>query len=597
MQEEPKDGVSDSFERTAICLFYENAVQQGMLLRSWGFVSICALLLSTHLISWLFVLAWAVVLSLAEGTVRLWFSRFSARAETQAQVSQSLSEFIWLGAMLSTLFCAPVFLFYGRGEAGSVAGTVICVCVLLVVTAQHHLSRRMFYTSAAAPALGLLLSMSKLLSGVEGLLVMQLGLMLILNARYLHHINATTFRELARGRSQAERDNASLQSALARAEQASLAKTTFLATMSHEIRTPLNGVIGMAEALARDNLTKRHRERVGVIRSSAKALLVILNDILDLSKIEAGRLELMEADFDLAASLDEVGSLFAATAADKGVTVEVRVDEAAGLYRGDAARLRQVVSNVVGNAVKFTNTGCVTIRAARKPDDRVLIEVQDTGIGISPQKMARLFDRFDQEDATVTRRFGGTGLGLAVSFELCRLMGGAISAESTQGVGSTFRIDLPLPFLADVSEADEGPSDIESCERPIRVLCAEDNETNRLVLKTFLNILGCEADLVNDGRQAVEAWRAGDYDLILMDVQMPVMDGLSATREIRREEALSGRPPVVIVTVTADTMEAQIALQLQAGADMHLCKPIEINCLANVLSNRAARIDGSRATA
>jgi CheY-like chemotaxis protein/anti-sigma regulatory factor (Ser/Thr protein kinase) len=308
-------------------------------------------------------------------------------------------------------------------------------------------------------------------------------------------------------------------------------------------------------------------------------------------------LELLEADFDLAASLKEVCSLFAATAADKGVAVDVILDDLAGRYRGDAARLRQVVSNVVGNAIKFTNSGRVIIRAVRQSNDFVLIEVKDTGIGISPQKMARLFDRFDQEDATVTRQFGGTGLGLAVSFELCRLMGGSISAESTQGVGSTFRIELPLPHVGDVSEPVDVSAETAPCQKPLRVLGAEDNETNRLVLKTFLDILGCEADLVNDGRQAVEAWRVGDYDLILMDVQMPVMDGLSAIREIRREERAHGRPPVVIVTVTADTMETQIDLQLQAGADLHLCKPIEISCLASVLAHKADRTDASRATA
>jgi len=310
----------------------------------------------------------------------------------------------------------------------------------------------MFYTSGAIPALGLLLSMSRLLTGVEGLLVMQLGPLLILNARNLHHINTKTFRELAEGRAQAERANASLQSALALAEQASLAKTTFLATMSHEIRTPLNGVIGMAEALGRDDLTPRHRERVDVIRSSAKALLVILNDILDLSKIEAGRLELLESNFDLAATLDKIGALFAATATAKGVEFEMRLDGVSGLYRGDAARLRQVVSNVVGNAVKFTSAGRVTIHAYRNETGLVVIEVQDTGIGIGPQKMARLFDRFDQGDATITRQFGGTGLGLAISFELCRLMGGAISAESALGVGSTFRIELPLVCLGSAPE-------------------------------------------------------------------------------------------------------------------------------------------------
>jgi signal transduction histidine kinase/CheY-like chemotaxis protein len=439
--------------------------------------------------------------------------------------------------------------------------------------------------------------MSRLLNGVEGLLVMQLGPLLILNARNLHHINTRTFRGLAQGRAQAERDNASLQSALVLAEQASLAKTTFLATMSHEIRTPLNGVIGMAEALARDSLSDRHRERVGVIRSSAKALLVILNDILDLSKIESGRLELLESDFDLAASINEIGSLFAATATAKGVAFDVILDGALGLYRGDAARVRQVVSNVVGNAVKFTSKGRVTIRATRLETNLVMIEVQDTGIGISPQKMARLFDRFDQGDATVTRQFGGTGLGLAVSYELCRLMRGSISAESSPGVGSTFRIELPLLYLGGSAETADVPAEAGHFKRPVRALCAEDNDTNRLVLKTFMDILGCDVDLVNDGKQAVEAWRIGNYDLILMDVQMPVMDGLSAIQEIRREEARLGRPPIVIIAVTADTMDSQIEVQLRSGADFHLAKPIEISALANLLSHGVERLETSKATA
>jgi CheY-like chemotaxis protein len=176
-------------------------------------------------------------------------------------------------------------------------------------------------------------------------------------------------------------------------------------------------------------------------------------------------------------------------------------------------------------------------------------------------------------------------------------MGGAISAESTQGVGSTFRIELPLPFLGGVPETATGSLQDDPGQRPMRILCAEDNDTNQLVLKTFLDILGCEADFVRDGLQAVEAWRVGDYDLILMDVQMPVMDGLSAIREIRREEAAQGRPPIVIVTVTADAMESQIALQMQAGADLHLCKPIEISSLASVLSKNAVRTDLWSATA
>jgi PAS domain S-box-containing protein len=245
-----------------------------------------------------------------------------------------------------------------------------------------------------------------------------------------------------------------LQTALVAAETANQAKSAFLATMSHEIRTPLNGVLGMAQAMDRGDLTATQRSRLAIIRQSGESLLVILNDILDLSKIEAGRLELEAIDFDLAATLEGAVAGFTAIAAGKDLGLAVDVANAEGRYRGDPARIRQVVSNLVSNAIKFTESGEVRITATRKEDDLV-IAVSDTGVGIGSDVLDRLFEKFVQADNSTTRRFGGTGLGLAICRELCRLMGGVISAESRLGQGSCFTLILPLPRASAIGDRDD----------------------------------------------------------------------------------------------------------------------------------------------
>ncbi|HXA38624.1 MAG TPA: ATP-binding protein [Phenylobacterium sp.] len=384
------------------------------------------------------------------------------------------------------------------------------------------------------------------------------------------------------------------------AESATRAKSAFLATMSHEIRTPLNGVLGMAQAMAMGEVTQQQRERLDVIRQSGESLLAILNDVLDLSKIEAGKLELEQAEFDIdELSRGAIGA-FAATAQAKGLSFELKVQRGArGVYRGDSVRVRQILYNLVSNALKFTDKGGVKVAVSRK-GARLSIAVRDTGIGIAPENLTSLFQKFEQADASTTRRYGGTGLGLAICRDLAELMGGAIRAESTLGEGATFIVELPLTRLA---AAPSKPVPPPADARPradgvaIRVLAAEDNGMNQLVLRTLLEQVGLDPVIVDNGRAAVEAWAREPWDLILMDVQMPEMDGPTATGVIRARERAEGRPRTPIVALTANAMSHQVAEYLRTGMDDFVAKPIEAARLYDVIQRTLDKAQGGQATA
>jgi signal transduction histidine kinase/CheY-like chemotaxis protein len=367
--------------------------------------------------------------------------------------------------------------------------------------------------------------------------------------------------------------------ARAEAEAANTAKTDFLATVSHEIRTPLNGVLGMAQAMAASDLAPEQRERLDVIRDSSEALLRVLNDILDISKIEARKLEIESVEFDLGETLSGVHATFAPVAAQRGLELRVQVGDADGLYRGDPTRVRQIISNLVSNALKFTASGEIRVLAA-KDAGGIRVEVSDTGIGISPEVAATLFSKFAQADVSTTRRYGGTGLGLAISRELAEMMGGSVTLESTLGRGSTFTVRLRLERIGEARRAPppRQPTLLLTEPEPskVRILAAEDNHVNRLVLKTLLNQIGLHPDIVGDGALAVEAWRHGAYDVILMDIQMPELDGIGATREIRAEEAATGRPRTPILGLTANAMAHQVDEYMRAGMDGHVSKPIDV---------------------
>jgi PAS domain S-box-containing protein len=368
------------------------------------------------------------------------------------------------------------------------------------------------------------------------------------------------------------------------AEAANTAKSTFLATMSHEIRTPLNGVLGMAQAMASDDLSAVQRERLEVIRQSGESLLAVLNDVLDLSKIEAGKLELDEADFDLKDLARGAHAAFTAIANKQGLSFDLKIEPSAqGVYRGDPTRVRQILYNLISNALKFTEAGEIRVVVARK--GRALrFQVSDTGIGIAPGPLGKLFGRFEQADASTSRRYGGTGLGLAICRQLTELMGGEIGVESELGKGTTFTFTLPLPRVADsraeaLPAAPPTPPDAELTGETLRVLAAEDNEVNQLVLKTLLHQVGVDPVVVADGAQAIAAWEAESWDVILMDVQMPEVDGPTAAREIRRREAATGRARTPIVALTANAMSHQVAEYREAGMDGFVAKPIEVGRL------------------
>jgi signal transduction histidine kinase/ActR/RegA family two-component response regulator len=388
-----------------------------------------------------------------------------------------------------------------------------------------------------------------------------------------------------------------LEQARDAANAANVLKTHFLANMSHEIRTPLNGVLAMAEVMSMGELDPPQRERLGVIRQSGSLLLAVLNDVLDLSKIEAGKLTLVKEDFDLEPSLSATIESFGVMARGKGLDFSVSIaEEARGWWRGDADRLRQIVGNLISNAVKFTPQGSVGASVDVSPETGALrLVVRDSGVGIAPEKLPALFEKFTQADNSATRRFGGTGLGLAICRELTQMMGGSIDVESLEGEGSVFTVELPLVRGQGASDA-VADAVIASREGNLRLLAAEDNPTNQHVLAAVMESLGIDIDIVGDGRQAVDAWKVGGYDLILMDIQMPVMDGIDAARLIRDLEAAEGRRRTPIVALTANALTYQVDEYLAAGMDDHVAKPIEIAKLYEAISGAltAAATGGSQ---
>jgi signal transduction histidine kinase/CheY-like chemotaxis protein len=373
------------------------------------------------------------------------------------------------------------------------------------------------------------------------------------------------------------------------AEAANAAKSAFLATMSHEIRTPLNGVLGMAQAMSRDQLPKLQRQRLDVITAAGETLLVLLNDILDLSRIEAGRLDLEDGLVDIGELSGSLKAAFDVQAAEKDIYLGIEVSQEALIpWSGDPTRVRQILFNLIGNALKFTASGYVFLNVA--VIDKVLVmEVRDTGPGIAADRLGQLFNKFVQEDASTTRRFGGSGLGLSICRDLAELMGGTIYAESEIDQGSRFIVRLPLkpapeqPKLEAAPEA-AGLTDAET----LRILAAEDNATNRLVLSTLLGQIGADVDVVCDGKEAVEAFESGDWDLILMDVHMPVMDGLAATRAIRQIEGLSGRARTPIIALTANAMAHHRAEYAQCGMDAMVAKPVKLTELIAAMEEAMA---------
>ncbi|WP_293576044.1 ATP-binding protein [Phaeobacter sp.] len=394
----------------------------------------------------------------------------------------------------------------------------------------------------------------------------------------------------------AKRYEQQLKDARIAAEEGARVKSEFLATMSHEIRTPMNGVIGMAQMLERTNLDEEQKLYADTILGSARTLLSLINDVLDLSKMDAGQVELSNVDFDLRSCFQQTLNLFEPQAREKGISLALDVaEDVPERINGDDRRLRQVVLNLVGNAVKFTDEGGVKVAvSAQQSADHLRLEfsVTDTGIGIARNKLDHIFERFSQADAAITRRFGGTGLGLTIARLLCEAMGGDISVTSTLGEGACFAVHLRMNHAVGsdseqvVSAGFAAAADDSATLDGMRILVAEDNKINRLLMRKYLQEEPITLEFAVDGAEAVEMARSFDPDVILMDMSMPVMNGLEATEQIRTMDL---RQPV-ITALTANAFDSDREACLDAGMDDFLSKPVNRSDLLQALRRYAPKV-------
>ena len=416
--------------------------------------------------------------------------------------------------------------------------------------------------------------------------------------------NATTFYDrgrtlqgvfaAARDVTERKRVEAELREAKANAESASATKSDFLASMSYEIRTPMNAIMGIADLLAKTPLSPEQDKYVQIFRRAGDNLLNLINDILDLSKVEASQLELERTGFSLKDHLEKVTEMVAARAHEKGLALvcEIAPNVPNNLV-GDSTRLRQVLLNLLGNAIKFTESGEVSLRVTLDADSSVptalCFTVSDTGIGIPNEKLSRVFERFTQADSSTTRRFGGSGLGLTISKRLVELMGGRIWVESRVGEGSVFAFAVPLEIWAAANRPTAAPVGT-GPDLPLpalRILLAEDFPDNCTITMAYLEDTPYRVEIAETGAIACEMFTAGDYDLVLMDRQMPVMDGLTATRKIRAWEQANDRPPTPIIALTASALKGDREMCLAAGCTAFLTKPIKQEVLLKAIKEHS----------
>ncbi|MFT4911854.1 MAG: signal transduction histidine kinase/CheY-like chemotaxis protein [Brevundimonas sp.] len=524
------------------------------------------------------LLVWAAIYLVGDGA--LWASTDPRRQARRPLVFRSLRLFA-TGVSTSAWVTIGWLWWWTPGETGRVVAVALLSGVLLYVVRGCHRSLIQMATTGLPPAVMLLALPFTVPNFTREVgLIWSMALLVAfavssgVNAWKLHRALLVT--------------NQALLDKQHEAEAASVAKSEFLANMSHEIRTPLNGVLAMAHVLNDADLPPREQEAARLICASGEMLERLLSDILDLAKVEAGQLEIEAAPFQAGDLVRSVAALSRPKADEKGLPITVEIDPSADrTYLGDAVRVRQVVLNLVSNAVKFTTTGEVRLALKTGAEGQLCFDVADTGEGFDPAVKARLFDRFQQADGSITRRFGGSGLGLSISKHLAEMMGGVLDCDSTPGTGSVFWFEVSLP-VADapglMAEAEPSPPSMSA----MRVLAADDHPTNLRVVEIILKGAGIEVTSVVNGLEAVQAHAVGAYDMILMDMQMPVMDGMTAVAQIRAAEARTGGPRTPIIMLTANAMPEHVRAGRLAGADAHLSKPITPASLLAAISSVSA---------
>jgi signal transduction histidine kinase/CheY-like chemotaxis protein len=484
----------------------------------------------------------------------------------------------YLGAVLAVnaVWLGLAFAYWFSSSPGAEFLALLIWSALLLNAISHAFRSPFALLALSLPSAIAILAAALLFPRFEGpqLLAAALGAVIYVSyAAISGHRSVLAARELAAARVELEAQTRA-------AEAANQAKSAFLAMMSHELRTPMNGVLGMAHALQRTSLSPQQAEQVATLLQSGGGLMTILNDILDLAKIEAGRFDIEKRPFDLAQAVRRAVELWTPTAADKGLALTWDISpELPGWVSGDDARLRQVVQNLLSNAVKFTAEGQVRVSVVPAGDgDLVAFTVSDTGPGIEPAIQERLFQGFTQADSSIARRFGGAGLGLAISRNLAHLMGGEINLESRPAEGSRFTLVLPLPPASFQEAAEPGPQPLLK-EAPVRALVVDDNRTNQIVARALLEALGLAVETAGSGQEGLKALEGGGFDIVFMDIHMPGMSGIETLAAIRT----GGHGSVPVVALTADAMAGERERLLALGFNDYLSKPIEPAALIRTL--------------
>jgi len=550
-------------------------------------------------------LSWILGLCSVDWVLQRVYRRLATKA-ANVDPQRGVTVLCWLVFAKSIFwYAAPAgftILNHSLGGLAFVAVQAVGLTSLAVSTARN--SQRVLLTMVAVPVVMLSLCIVATIGPAQGAgalcetLILAFALWLIgsgtsrvvadWNRAHEHRLQAMA--EMREALTRSEIAEARASEALARAEAASRTKSEFLATMSHEIRTPLNSVLGMAQVMHRGELSDPQRGHLRMISTAGESLLTLLNDLLDLSKIDAGKIELEDGVIDteaLAAGLDAFGALLR----DKDVMFSVAVaPEALSAWSGDPTRVRQVLHNLISNAVKFTDRGSISV-AISYDGSALVLKVEDTGVGIPSARLSHIFEPFVQVDASTTRRYGGSGLGLTICRDLVTLMGGMIDLTSAEGVGSKFTVRLPAQAVARATASVEPEAEIAIAEG-LRVLAAEDNPVNQIVLRTLLEASDIQVVMVANGEEAVASWAPGRWDVVLMDIQMPVMDGVKATGIIREAERAGGFRRTPIIALTANAMDHHRSEYLNAGMDAVVAKPINLEVLLKTMQSLLAAVDG-----